>query len=219
MDKFDYEVDDSCTDLECAPIVSQDDQEWGPYKYLGPGTDVYGKVSKGVKPINGLDAAAMNHDIAYWNISKAYEVGDIELDEAYDRIDKADWELANAAFVDMAKSGVNLLPDILKAIGGGDPLGALVGAIKALPSTLTSEAMRTKWLLSKLRISRGSFANLKRGAPRRLSKQENYELWFRNYRKAAGHDPSESLAAENYKYITEEYIPFPERWSRWRKRK
>ncbi|MBP1527570.1 MAG: hypothetical protein H9Q66_06600 [Spiroplasma ixodetis] len=35
------------------------------YQYNGPGTNLDLKLSQGVKPINKLDEAAMNHDIAY----------------------------------------------------------------------------------------------------------------------------------------------------------
>ncbi|MBP1527606.1 MAG: hypothetical protein H9Q66_06795, partial [Spiroplasma ixodetis] len=35
------------------------------YQYNGPGTNLDLKLSQGVKPINKLDEAAINHDIAY----------------------------------------------------------------------------------------------------------------------------------------------------------
>ena len=213
MDKLDYELEDKCdgTPLECYPVEDESDQEWVGYRYLGPGTAVYRKVSTGVEPVDGLDAAAQQHDIDYWNINRGVESGEITLKEAYDLVDKADWRLANSAFVDMGKRGLNMLPDIVKAVGGADPVGVIVSALKALPSTLTSEAMRMKWLLSKLGIGRGSFFKTSGLKP---TAQELFDRWYNEYRDTnRGAHPSQSLMDYMNNYIFSLY-PKRRAWRR-----
>jgi hypothetical protein len=37
------------------------------YNYLGPGTHVIERLSKGIQPVNQLDMIAQQHDLAYLN--------------------------------------------------------------------------------------------------------------------------------------------------------
>lgn len=209
MEKFEYELDPTCTDLECAPVEADDDKEWGPYKYLGPGTAVYTKVSGGVQPVNKLDEAAMEHDIDYWNISKAYEAGDISEAEAYRRTEAADWKLANSSFVDIGRRGVNLLPDIVKSIGGANPIGVVVSALKGLPSTLTSSSMRLKWLLSKLRLWRGGFVNLKR----KYTAAEKFDQLYNEFVRVKGRHMTQKELENTQNHVYAMY-PVRRRWRR-----
>jgi hypothetical protein len=43
------------------------------YEYLGPGTKLQEKLRKGVKPINKLDEAALEHDKVYYNTGDTKE--------------------------------------------------------------------------------------------------------------------------------------------------
>lgn len=140
--------------LEYAPVVSESDSEWFGYRYLGPGTAVHSKVSKGVKPVNDLDAAAMKHDIAYFNITQAYERGEISREEANKRVEQADWTLANRSFVDFLKAS----PNMLVQLGKGNYVGTFKEALSMAPSMYTSVAMRVKWLLSRMGFMPVSFA-------------------------------------------------------------
>jgi hypothetical protein len=47
----------------------------GWYQYLGPGTHVDERVSRGDKPINGIDAGARIHDIQYKHMADTLERG------------------------------------------------------------------------------------------------------------------------------------------------
>ena len=59
------------------------------YNFLGPGTKLEERLQRGDKPINKLDAAALEHDIAYSkaNTSEDYKAADYKLEqEAWKRV-------------------------------------------------------------------------------------------------------------------------------------
>lgn len=148
----------SDTRLEYAPTGKQTDKSWFGYNYLGPGTDIYGKVERGVKPVDGLDAAARRHDIAYANVSAQYERGLISRSKANRIVEKADWSLANRAAVEFLKGAPGMGLELVQ----GNVKGALKKALSMAPAMYTSVGMRTKWLLSQVGIMPGSFASLKK---------------------------------------------------------
>lgn len=144
--------------LEFTPDEPTSDKEWFGYKYLGPGTDVYGKVSRGIQPVDGLDAAAMKHDLAYYNIAQKYKRGLISKRDALDAIDKADLKL-------WYRSGFNSMKSLPAAgwkLIKGDPIGAIETGLKGVPAQYTGAAMLAKVLLSKLGIKRGWFSGIRR---------------------------------------------------------
>lgn len=65
------------------------------YEYLGPGTALEEKLKRGVKPIDWMDAAALQHDIAYRDAQELYRAGEVSFAEAKDLISLADWQLAD----------------------------------------------------------------------------------------------------------------------------
>lgn len=65
------------------------------YEYLGPGTALDEKLKRGVKPVDWMDAAALQHDIAYRDANSLYAAGEISYGEAKDMIAMADWQLAD----------------------------------------------------------------------------------------------------------------------------
>jgi hypothetical protein len=63
---------------EIVKTVKQSYKDWSTgqqhfpaYQFLGPGTKVYDKITKGVRPSNKTDHYAMNHDLDFGVISDA----------------------------------------------------------------------------------------------------------------------------------------------------
>lgn len=148
--------------LEYAPIEDTGDREWFGYKYLGPGTDVYGKVSRGVQAVNALDAAARKHDISYYNISNKYRRGLISRSKAIKEIEKADLKLFGRSYLEHLKN----VPGLAYSLATGDVKGAIKKGLVSVPAGYTAAAMLGKWGLSKLGIWKGGFANLRRSSKR-----------------------------------------------------
>lgn len=72
----------------------------GDYRYCGPGTKLKQRLARGDPPINGLDAACKDHDIAYSNTSDTNErnKADRQLaDRAWERVKAADSSLGERA--------------------------------------------------------------------------------------------------------------------------
>lgn len=66
------------------------------YKFLGPGTRLQQRLSRGDVPINGLDAAARAHDIAYSKTTDTKERNKADLilaDQAWERVKASDSSL------------------------------------------------------------------------------------------------------------------------------
>jgi len=167
--------------LEIPPTEGVNDKSWFGYNYLGPGTDVFGKVRRDVQPVDDLDAAAKKHDLSYYNIANMYEDHLISKRRAQKLVDEADLRLAERAFVESFKRGVMLTPDIVSAIGSGD-FGKLPNIVtKSLPSTLTSTVMTGKYLLSQLGIGRGSYVRLKRQPIKEVYPGSSQNRWPKHY--------------------------------------
>lgn len=64
------------------------------YNYCGPGTKLAARLARGSKPINGLDSACQEHDIAYSknkeNISARHAADNVLADKAWQRVKARD---------------------------------------------------------------------------------------------------------------------------------
>lgn len=60
------------------------------YNWLGPGTDIAYNQAHGIKPVDWIDEAAMQHDLAYQRIANDLEHSRISYAEAQRRIAEAD---------------------------------------------------------------------------------------------------------------------------------
>nr|XP_018916213.1 PREDICTED: uncharacterized protein LOC109043466 [Bemisia tabaci] len=72
----------------------------GGYRYCGPGTKLEKRLARGDPPINGLDSACKDHDIAYSKTSDTKERNraDLELaDKAWQRVTAGDSSLGERA--------------------------------------------------------------------------------------------------------------------------
>lgn len=72
----------------------------GGYRYCGPGTKLQRRLARGDKPINKLDAACMQHDIAYSqekDLSKRHEADNILSNAAMNRVKSSDASIGEKA--------------------------------------------------------------------------------------------------------------------------
>jgi len=63
------------------------------YRYLGPGTKLQKRLKRGDQPVNGLDAAARQHDIAYAasnNMQDRHRADAILAEQAWRRVTAPD---------------------------------------------------------------------------------------------------------------------------------
>ena len=58
--------------------------------FLGPGTSIVERLRRGDKPVDGADAVAQQHDIAYHNIKEAKNNNSITKQQANDMVREAD---------------------------------------------------------------------------------------------------------------------------------
>ena len=88
------------------------------YSYLGPGTNLDLRLEKGVKPVNKLDEAAVQHDIAYSqsnDLNKRHAADKILQESAWKRVKAPDAGLGEKSMAWLTTNAMRLK----KAIGAG----------------------------------------------------------------------------------------------------
>lgn len=75
------------------------------YRWLGPGTDISYNLKYNVKPVNSLDAIAMEHDLAYRGIDRMWRRGELSYGGLIALTNKADREFVEAVNQDRSAMG------------------------------------------------------------------------------------------------------------------
>ena len=102
--------------------------------YEGPRTDIKRRLREGVRPTTHTDAAAKQHDIAYYNINQQLRNGAITKSQAWNKVKAADNALMKSAMVN--KISINPVEHAHSnlALAGiaGKRLGQAVGVVPEL---------------------------------------------------------------------------------------
>ena len=94
------------------------------HNFTGPGTNVLGRIALGVKPTNAVDAASMQHDLAYNTLKTNFDKGYMDRDAVIRGAREADLKLIH---------DVHLIPPELVPKDGSKQLvlAAMFGKIAA----------------------------------------------------------------------------------------
>lgn len=111
------------------------------YNYAGPGTQVERRLAQNIQPIDGIDAAAKQHDIDYTlNFQKRMKRGE--------KVSKQEVQMADKKFVDSVKQNkadnpvfAAVIPPVFKAKEIAENVGALSHTAFFDPETTGSGVM------------------------------------------------------------------------------
>ena len=111
------------------------------YNYAGPGTQVERRLAQNIQPIDGIDAAAKQHDIDYTlNFQKRMKRGE--------KVSKQEVQMADKKFVDSVKQNKTdnpifaaVIPPVFKAKEIAENVGALSHTAFFNPATTGSGVM------------------------------------------------------------------------------
>ena len=114
------------------------------YNYAGPGTQVERRLAQNIQPIDGIDAAAKQHDIDYTlNFQKRMKRGE--------KVSKQEVQMADKKFVDSVKQNkadnpifATVIPPVFKAKEIAENVGALSHTAFFDPSTGSGVMSDTK---------------------------------------------------------------------------
>jgi len=114
------------------------------YNYAGPGTQVERRLAQNIQPIDGIDAAAKQHDIDYTlNFQKRMKRGE--------KVSKQEVQMADKKFVDSVKQNkadnpvfAAVIPPVFKAKEIAENVGALSHTAFFDPSTGSGVMSDTK---------------------------------------------------------------------------